>query len=528
MRRAAITILSVMLIVGMMPFYTLTLFGKDSGNAYAAVPSDGTGWTASGANGLKYFQNIYGTGTQVTSLSYGQTLNAGVYYIMNNITLRPQYPDSYKRTSALKINGNVKMIFLNNSSLTVQGGRALGYGEEYWRGSTKYTNWDSNMGGAGAGIELSSGNTLTVDGSGYIYATGGRAGNGQTGERPDGGNDEDSNSRGYHGGYGGRGGGGAGAGIGTKGGNGSTSQGSRGWGDAGDGSATASGGGKGGNGGSSSSSGTFIQYGNVRVSATGGDGGRGGDRGTSRWESQSYRDAHGGGGGGGGAGLPANAIGSGGPGGGAGGGGGGGAVKRDNNGSCAGGSGGGGGGGWDGSQVARGGERGAYDTEKGKTNSYGNDGKDASWDFDGSTFSGGKGGKRKSASSATAGKGGNGGSSGSYGNSGTIVGSNTGNGQQYRIYVDGYTAGGRNSTYCVVPKREITITITENSGGNAKLNPDGKSYLYVPNKAVEPKVVIKHIPTGATLTEDTYNTSVSPRQRILFCTALPIRNSIDR
>ncbi len=512
MRRAAITILSVMLIVGMMPFYTLTLFGKDSGNAYAAVPSDGTGWTASGANGLKYFQNIYGTGTQVTSLSYGQTLNAGVYYIMNNITLRPQYPDSYKRTSALKINGNVKMIFLNNSSLTVQGGRALGYGEEYWRGSTKYTNWDSNMGGAGAGIELSSGNTLTVDGSGYIYATGGRAGNGQTGERPDGGNDEDSNSRGYHGGYGGRGGGGAGAGIGTKGGNGSTSQGSRGWGDAGDGSATASGGGKGGNGGSSSSSGTFIQYGNVRVSATGGDGGRGGDRGTSRWESQSYRDAHGGGGGGGGAGLPANAIGSGGPGGGAGGGGGGGAVKRDNNGSCAGGSGGGGGGGWDGSQVARGGERGAYDTEKGKTNSYGNDGKDASWDFDGSTFSGGKGGKRKSASSATAGKGGNGGSSGSYGNSGTIVGSNTGNGQQYRIYVDGYTAGGRNSTYCVVPKREITITITENSGGNAKLNPDGKSYLYVPNKAVEPKVVIKHIPTGATLTEDTYNTSVSPRQ----------------
>ena len=510
-RRLIVVTLSVMFTLGMIP--PMSQFaGIGNGNVYAAMPADGTGWTASGANGLKYFQNIYGTGTQVTSLSFGQTLNTSgsPYYIMNSITLRPQYPDSYKRTSALKINGNVKLIFLNNSSLTVQGGRALGYGEEYYRGSTKYTNWDSNMGGAGAGIELSSGNTLTVDGSGYIYATGGRAGNGQKGESPDGGNDEDSNSRGYHGGKGGRGGGGAGAGIGTKGGAGSTDQGYSGGGDAGDGSATASGGGPGGNGKNSDNSGTFIQYGNVRISATAGDGGRGGDRGTSRWESQSYRDAHGGGGGGGGAGLPANAIGSGGPGGGAGGGGGGGAVKRDNNGSCAGGSGGGGGGGWDYSQVARGGERGGYDTEKGSTNAYGNNGKDASGDFDGSTFSGGAGGKRKTASSARAGKGGKGGSSGSYGSSGTIVGSNTGNGQQYRRTVDNYWAGGRSSTYCVVPKREITITVKESD--TAKLNPDGKSYLYKPGVAVAPKVEIKHIPTGVNLNEDTYNTSVSPRQ----------------
>lgn len=511
MRRVATTILSVMLIVGMMPFYSMQLFGTDSGRAYAAVPADGTGWTASGANGLKYFQNVYNTtGTQITSLSFGQTLYSGTYFIMNSITLRPQYPDSYKRTSALKISGNVKLIFLNNSSLTVQGGRALGYGEEYYRGSTKYTNWDSDMGGAGAGIELSSGNTLTVDGSGYIYATGGEAGDGQKGEQPDGGHDNDDNSRGYNGGKGGRGGGGAGAGIGTKGGAGSTDQGSSGGGDAGNGSATASAGGQGGNGKPSGDSGTFIQYGNVRISATAGDGGRGGDRGNTKSESRSYRDAWGGGGGGGGAGLPANAIGSGGPGGGAGGGGGGGAVKRDNNGSCAGGSGGGGGGGWDGSQVARGGERGSYDTEKGKTNSNGKDGKDASGDFDGSTFSGGNGGTRVTASSAKAGKGGKGGSSGYYGNSGTIVGSNTGDGQQYRRTVDNRWAGGRNSTYCVVPKREITITITESA--TAKLNPDGKSYLYKPGVAVEPKVVIKHIPTGTTLTEDTYNTSVSPRQ----------------
>ena len=69
LRRAATTILCVMLIVGMMPVYSLPLFGKDDGRAYAAIPADGTGWTASGANGLKYFQNIYGTGTQVTSLS---------------------------------------------------------------------------------------------------------------------------------------------------------------------------------------------------------------------------------------------------------------------------------------------------------------------------------------------------------------------------------------------------------------------------------------------------------------------------
>lgn len=515
MRRVATTILSVMLIVGMMPFYSLQLFGTDSGRAYAAtIPADGTGWTASGANGLKYFQNIYNTGnqTQLTSLTYGQTLSTGTYYLMNSITLKPTYPDSYKRTSALKINGNVKLIFLNNSTLTVQGGRALGYGEEYYRGSTKYTNWDSNMGGAGAGIELTSGNTLTVDGNGTINATGGRAGNGQKGEQPDGGHDNDDNSRGYNGGKGGRGGGGAGAGIGTKGGAGSTDQGYSGGGDAGNGSATAGGGGPGGDGKPSGDSGTFIQYGNVRVNATAGDGGRGGDRGDSRWESRSYRDAHGGGGGGGGAGLPANAIGSGGPGGGAGGGGGGGAVKRDNNGSCAGGSGGGGGGGWDGSRVAQGGERGAYDTEKGKTNSYGNDGKNASGDFTEGKFSGGKGGLRVTASSARAGKGGKGGASGTYGNSGTIVGSNTGNGQQYRRTVDNQWAGGRSSTYCVVPKREITITITENTAGNAKLNPDGKSYLYVPNKAVEPKVVIKHIPTGATLTEDTYDNTKNPRQ----------------
>ena len=205
---------------------------------------------------------------------------------MNSITLKPTYPDSYKRTSALKINGNVKLIFLNNSTLTVQGGRALGYGEEYYRGSTKYTNWDSNMGGAGAGIELSSGNYLTVDGNGTINATGGRAGNGQKGEQPDGGHDNDDNSRGYNGGKGGRGGGGAGAGIGTKGGAGSTDQGSSGGGDAGNGSASAGGGGQGGNGKPSGDSGTFIQYGNVRVNATAGDGGRGGDRGDSRWESR--------------------------------------------------------------------------------------------------------------------------------------------------------------------------------------------------------------------------------------------------
>ena len=68
MRRAAIAVLSALLIVGMSPLYSMTLFGD--GNAYAYTPSasgqnayaDGSTWTASGTAGLNSFKKIYGNG----------------------------------------------------------------------------------------------------------------------------------------------------------------------------------------------------------------------------------------------------------------------------------------------------------------------------------------------------------------------------------------------------------------------------------------------------------------------------------
>ena len=77
--------------------------------------------------------------------------------------------------------------------------------------------------GAGAGIELSSGNTLVLLGKGTVNATGGNAANGGNGGN---GNDAectyDTSILGGSGGTGGNGGGGAGAGIGTRGGTGGT------------------------------------------------------------------------------------------------------------------------------------------------------------------------------------------------------------------------------------------------------------------------------------------------------------------
>ena len=79
----------------------------------------------------------------------------------------------------------------------------------------------SGQTGAGAGIELASGNALHLLGSGTVNATGGNAANGGNGVN--GGNAEctyDVSILGGSGGNGGNGGGGAGAGIGTRGGNG--------------------------------------------------------------------------------------------------------------------------------------------------------------------------------------------------------------------------------------------------------------------------------------------------------------------
>ena len=132
-----------------------------------------------------------------------------MYYVMNSITLQPTSANLRLRTSALRINGNVKLIFLNNSTLTVQGGRAYAYNETYTENGSKKTNY--NIGGAGAGIYLPSGSTLTVDGQGTLNATGGAAGDGEKG------GSGTYGSQAGTGGRGGYGGGGAGAGIGTAG-----------------------------------------------------------------------------------------------------------------------------------------------------------------------------------------------------------------------------------------------------------------------------------------------------------------------
>ena len=520
MRRVATTILSVMLIVGMMPFYSMQLFGDNSGNAYAAtMPADGTGWTASGTNGLKYFQGIYGTGNQITSLSYGATLSNNTYYIMNSITLKPTSSNLRLRQAALNINGNVKLIFLNNATLTVEGGRAYTYDQTYTENGSNKTN--KNAGGAGPGIYLPYGATLTVDGQGTINATGGRAANGGWGSNSSTHSDS-SDSYGYYGGKGGYGGAGAGAGIGTYGGSGTTWRAGGGMGDAGDGSAsTTSKGSNGGNGGDSGESGTLYQYGKVAINASGGlagYGGLAGDRGEYGW---GYRNANGGSGGGGGAGSKGNAIGSGGPGGGGGGGGGGGAVKRKSNGHTNGGGGGGAGGGskdysqYDSRYYAKytvwgsqGGWGGKPVTDKGGS-CHGSNASDGN-SYDGNRYWGTGGGGAQTDSSAKAKGGGDGGYSGTYGVCGPIYygyGAKNGyiNAQStYRTTSNGNNCGWRHDTYMVVPLREITTTLATNQ--SAKLNPDG-SYLYQNGTAVKPTVIVKHIPTGKQFSEDGYNTS---------------------
>ncbi|MBQ6623441.1 MAG: hypothetical protein IJH57_02360, partial [Mogibacterium sp.] len=499
MRRVATTILSVMLIVGMMPFYSLQLFGTDSGRAYAAIPTDGTGWTASGTNGLKYFQGIYGTGNQITSLSYGATLSNNTYYIMNSITLKPSSTNLRLRQAALNISGNVKLIFLNNATLTVEGGRAYTYDQTYTENGTNKTN--KSAGGAGPGIYLPDGAKLTVDGQGTINATGGRAANGGWGNNSSSHSDS-SNSYGYRGGKGGYGGAGAGAGIGTYGGSGTTWRASGGQGDAGDGSArTTSKGDNGGDGGNSSNSGTLYQYGKVVINASGGLAGYGGMSGDRGEYGYGHRNANGGSGGGGGAGAKGNAIGSGGPGGGGGGGGAGGGStdysqydSRNNAQYTV----------W-GAQGGFGGK--AVRNEGGWCN--GSKAGDAN-NFSGTYYWGTGGGSAKTDSSAEAKGGGDGGRSGSYGNSGPIwygYGAKNGyiNAQStYRTTSNGYNCGGRSTTYMVVPTREITTTLAANS--SATLNPDG-SYLYQNGTAVKPTVVVKHIPTGQSFLQDGYNTS---------------------
>lgn len=266
----------------------------------------------------------------ISSLSYGQKLDSGVYCLTESFTLVPgenEFANDTDPKSALKINGDVTLIFENNCTLTVKGK-------------------DSNsIYGAGAGIEINEDSTLKVKGCGNIVADGGAGAYGASGEKGEDAIDDPCLESG-DGGAGGNGGGGAGAAIGTCGGQGGTG------GAAVDGrhqgtsykSYHGRNGHIGGNGLNSIKSGKFKAYGNITVDVQGGNtskmdpkwlkGGQstyGGD--TILWPvppipCASQNSGGGGSGGCGGSGFPGASIGSGGSGGGGAGSGGSGGITR--------------------------------------------------------------------------------------------------------------------------------------------------------------------------------------------------------
>ena len=146
-----------------------------------------------------------------TALSAGSTTGRTLgsadavtyYYASDNLS----FTNSTAGGSGLTILGTVYLYIPSGKTVTCMGHDASG------------------TTGAGAGIELTQGNSLYLIGGGTLNATGGNAANGGNGGK---GNDAEVNTSndeyilGGSGGTGGNGGGGAGAGIGTRGGNGGT------------------------------------------------------------------------------------------------------------------------------------------------------------------------------------------------------------------------------------------------------------------------------------------------------------------
>ena len=252
------------------------------------------------------------------STTQGKILGGGgtttkYYYVTKSLSFTNNRTDNDGNgNSGLKIQGTVYLYVPYGLTITCEGANADG------------------RTGAGAGIELSSGNTLYIIGGGTVKATGGNAANGGNGGN---GSDAectyDTSILGGSGGSGGNGGGGAGAGIGTRGANGG---------------AGGSGGARNGyygqettqlgvDGNSGSAGATAGVMGNLyvengtTVNGTGGaagSNGSGGGRGKTASQhpgSNVYMASGGGGGGAGGFGGAASNIGTGGPGGGGGGGG---------------------------------------------------------------------------------------------------------------------------------------------------------------------------------------------------------------
>ena len=249
------------------------------------------------------------------------------YYVTKSLNFTNNRTDNDGNgNSGLKIHGTVYLYVPAGLTITCEGANADG------------------RTGAGAGIELASGNTLYIIGGGTVNATGGNAANGRNGDAGTNAEGDNGNSwtRTGTGGTGGNGGGGAGAGIGTRGGTGGTG----GAGGAGykyddgaeddaengtDGTAGTAGGSAGAMGNLYVANGTEV---NATGGATGTSGGAGGQRGRGfAYDGSSYNVtvAGGGGGGGGGFGGAASDIGTGGPGGGGGGGGAGGSQDWRSN-----------------------------------------------------------------------------------------------------------------------------------------------------------------------------------------------------
>ena len=238
------------------------------------------------------------------------------YYVTKSLNFTNNRTDNGGNgNSGLKIHGTVYLYIPTGLTITCEGANADG------------------RTGAGAGIELASGNTLYIIGGGTVNATGGNAANGRNGEN---GGDASWSNDSYtyvgNGGAGGNGGGGAGAGIGTRGGTGGT-------GGAGGAGHNASGdywentnavdGSAGETGGTGGAMGTLYVANGITVNAVGGNyeglsAGSPGNYGSSyiaNEDSYNYAMSGGAGGAGGGFGGAAANIGTGGPGGGAGGGG---------------------------------------------------------------------------------------------------------------------------------------------------------------------------------------------------------------
>ena len=131
----------------------------------------------------------------------GSTVITGEYVVTENTTITADAGGS-----GLIISGDVKIFISADVTLTVKGGDA------------------NETTGAGAGIEVPEGSSLTILGTGNLIATGGNAASGGLGDNGQDGvvNSYDNVCTSGKGGNGGYGGGGAGAGIGGKGGTGGT------------------------------------------------------------------------------------------------------------------------------------------------------------------------------------------------------------------------------------------------------------------------------------------------------------------